>query len=205
MNMKTQIEIAEDLLGKFKIVDPFAMLAGGAVRDWRMNIEAKDLDIYLRLPNHNTEILREYLLDSVGIKSLSKMEKSTGNNYAKLPNLEYVYAGTYQDMPVNIMVMAKGVYEEVTKDFDIALCQCYYDGQNYHYSVDFETAITTGFVLVHSKYNGKEPHMKKMMDRFPQFKFVKEVAREQVDIQDYMSATAEKNVEDFLAKVLGID
>ncbi len=175
VDVKDQKREAKELLDKLRVVDPFVMIAGGAPRDWYFNTPAKDLDVYMRLPNHNTITLVENLARQVGIKNLTGMSKVTESSYAELPNLKWVFAGEYNGLPINLMVMDKGVREEVIKDFDLAICRAWFDGEKCHYFEEFEFCVQTRICLVHPKYTGKEAHIRKMAKRFPQFMFFKKV------------------------------
>lgn len=174
-DFECQKEVARSLLNKLRLVDPFAMIAGGAPRDWYFGNEAKDLDIYMRLPNHNTIALVDQLAAMVGISNLVGMEKVKESAYAELPNLKWVFAGTYNGVPINLMVMDQGVYEEIVKDFDVAICRAWFDGEQCHYMPEFNYCIQTRVCLVHPKYTGKEAHLRKMAKRFPEFMFYKKV------------------------------
>ena len=46
-SIEHQKAVAKEVLNKLKTVDIFAMLAGGACRDWYLNTEASDLDFYV--------------------------------------------------------------------------------------------------------------------------------------------------------------
>lgn len=56
MTKSKQINIAKEILTVLKIADPNSVLAGGAVRDWRiLDIAGRDLDFYTSLPAHRSE------------------------------------------------------------------------------------------------------------------------------------------------------
>ena len=175
MDVAGQKEEATELLSKLRLVDPFAMIAGGAPRDWYFNTPAKDLDVYMRLPNHNTIGLVTSLAVMVGITDFSPIDKIKESTYAELPNLKWVFEGRYNGIKVNLMVMEKGVQEEIIKDFDVAICRAWFDGKDCHYHEEFEFCIKTRVCLVHENYTGKEAHLRKMAKRFPQFMFFKKV------------------------------
>lgn len=179
MGVMDQKREGKELLDKLRVVDPFVMIAGGAPRDWYFDRSAKDLDIYLRLPNHNTITLVENLARAVGITGLGQLSKTSESSYAELPNLKWVFAGEYNGMPINLMVMDKGVREEIIKDFDVAICRAWFDGDKCHYFEEFDFCIKTRVCLVHPKYTGKEQHLRKMAKRFPQFMFFKKVEIEE--------------------------
>lgn len=182
MDVADQKREATELLSKLRMVDPFAMIAGGAPRDWYFNKSAKDLDVYMRLPNHNTVALVSDLARLVGITHLSKIDKVKESTYAELPNLKWVFIGEYNGLPINLMVMEKGVREEIIKDFDVAICRAWFDGEQCHYMEEFEFCVKTRVCLVHEKYTGKEAHVRKMAKRFPQFMFFKKVEIPEGDV-----------------------
>lgn len=167
---------ARELLTKLKRIDPFAMVAGGAPRDWYFNTPARDADIYLRLPNHNTLTLVTRLLQDLGMEEVGTIPqsmKSKENSYAELPNLKWVLEGIYNGLKINIMVMDKGVREEIIKDFDVSICRAWFDGNQCYYFADFEFTVKTGICTIHENYTGKELHIRKMAKRFPNFQFMK--------------------------------
>ncbi|WPK29285.1 hypothetical protein [Escherichia phage vB_EcoM_EP57] len=58
MTKSKQINIAKEILTVLKIADPNSVLAGGAVRDWRiLDIAGRDLDFYTSLPAHRKVLL----------------------------------------------------------------------------------------------------------------------------------------------------
>lgn len=175
MDVADQKREATELLSKLRLVDPFAMIAGGAPRDWYFNTPAKDLDVYMRLPNHNTIGLVNSLAAMVGITDFFPIDKIKESTYAELPNLKWVFEGRYNGVQVNLMVMEKGVREEIVKDFDVAICRAWFDGEKCHYHEEFEFCMKTRVCLVHENYTGKEAHLRKMAKRFPQFMFYKKV------------------------------
>ena len=174
-NVDKQQEIAATLIAALKPIDPFVMIAGGAPRDWYFNKLANDLDVYIRLPNHNTIGLVESLARLLGITNFHVMPKTTDTSYAELPNLKWVFEGYFQGMKVNLMIMDKGVREEIVKDFDVAICKAWFDGVESHYHEEFEFCVKTRVCVVHQNYTGKEAHVQRMAKRFPQFMFYKKL------------------------------
>lgn len=175
LTIENQKEYARNLINLLKNVDPFVMIAGGAPRDWHFNKLANDLDIYMRLPNHNTVALVTDLARSTGIEKFQPIAKVKESTYAELPNLSAVYEGYYRGMKVNLMVMSKGVGIEIVKDFDVGICKIWLDATGTHYHDEFEFCLRTRVCVVHPNYTGKEAHVRKMAQRFPQFMFYKKL------------------------------
>lgn len=169
-----QKQLATELLSKFRVIDPFAMIAGGAPRDWDFGQLANDLDVYLRMPNHSTLSLVELVCENFGITSLKQLVSNMSEAYAKLPNLKWVFEGYYEQQKVNVMVMEQGVREEIVSNFDVSLCECWFDGQNIHKTKNYNLTKEHNICFINKNYTGKETHIKKMMQRFPNIRFVKE-------------------------------
>lgn len=174
-NFKTQITFAEELLSKLQMIDPFAMVAGGAPRDWELKKYANDLDIYLRMPNHNTLTLVENVLRVFGVYKLRLLTKNENANYEKLPDLKWVFEGYYCNQRINIMVITKGIREEIVSNFDVSLCECWFDGNEIKSTNKYKLTKETKICFVHKNYTGKELHITKMMNRFTDYMFVKEI------------------------------
>lgn len=176
MNIDRQQDLAGLLLNVFKLIDPAAMIAGGAPRDWYFGKEARDIDIYFRAGNYSEEELTE-TLEGFGITELKLIPRTTteGTNYAELPGLLKVFGGNYCGLELNIMLMEKGCYWEIVKDFDTSICQCWWNGVTFTYSKAFKDTIESFVIMLHPKYNGREAHVRKIAKRFPDFRFAKEV------------------------------
>lgn len=180
--IEAQKTLAIALMEDLYPVDPFVMVAGGAPRDWDLGFEANDLDIYLRAPNHNTDSLRQKLLEFVGIRGIQKLGQNYGNgsNTAFIEGLEYVFEGTYSGQKVQIMFMSKGVHEEITRQFDVDINDIYMDVcGKVHVSEAYEIAMSTQVSYLREKYYGEEKHVLKMKERFPTISFIKPTKEQQ--------------------------
>ena len=167
--------IAQKLLQSAQCTDPFAMIAGGAVRDWYFNKTARDLDLYMRMPLQNTSALVkryiQFVLMGTNIRQLERNDPD--HNYAALPDLKWVYEFEFEGMKVNLMVMEKGVDTEILANFDTSICRCYFDGRESHFTEDFLTTVRTRTIIIHDNYTGEEAHIRKLAKYYPQFCFAK--------------------------------
>lgn len=181
--IEAQKTLAIALLEDLYPVDPFVMVAGGAPRDWNLGFEARDLDIYLRAPNHNTDTLRENLLKWIGIQDVQKLR---GENYdgsrSSLSDLECVFEGTFSGEKVQVMFMRKGVHAEITQKFDVDISDIYIDVQGKeHISEAYEIAMRNQVSHLREKYQGEEKHVLKMKTRFPTISFIKPTRDQQLE------------------------
>lgn len=167
--IQEQKEVALLLLSKLSFVDPNAMLAGGAVRDWRHGMVASDLDFYLKAPNHKQSDI-EHLLQKLGCISIKKLEKNTDKVYKELPYISSVWEAYYGDTRLNFIFLESDLKVNIIHYFSNALCECFMkDGGFVEYSKDFEEAILTK--KVKTRYGLNHPHIIKMAGKFPDYHF----------------------------------
>lgn len=182
-----QRSVAKDLLSQISLVDPSAILAGGAVRDWYLGKPANDLDIYVRCPNHETYSEKVSMLKNIGLIYVNKLSKNSEVNYASLPGLLHVFEGHYCNMKVNIMFMSANTYSErIIENFDCSICECFMnkDGE-YFYSNNFFKTIESKVIFVNERYTGNEQHLIKMAERFPEYLLAKIIKRSKKEIDSF--------------------
>lgn len=168
--IQEQKQVAILLLSKLCFVDPNALLAGGAVRDWRFKKEAADLDFYLKAPNHKEENIQN-LLQKLGCLSITKMKKNTDVVYKELPYISSVWEAYYDNTRLNFIFLEQQSRKNIIHHFSNALCECFMKDDGFiEYSKDFEEAILTKDVK--SRYMLNHPHIQKMKSKFPDYNFV---------------------------------
>lgn len=178
MTKSSQITLAREILTVLKIADPRSILAGGAVRDWRMlDTAGRDLDFYTSLPAYNGEAeIKEFIataLRGTDIKLLGS--KDLPENYSSMVGLKHVFEFERDGQLCNLMIMERGYLAQVAHNFDTSVCQASFDGDAYWYSDDFEVTLATGICFLHKDAKGDAKHVRKLADRFPQMRFVREV------------------------------
>lgn len=166
--IKIQIELASLLLHNLKLVDPSAILAGGAPRDWQRNQEASDLDFYLRAPNHNTNSSRVLLLNSLGITAVDNITASDPQ-YKGMPGLVAIYEGYKNKERINV-IFREGS-ECHWEFFSNSLSMIYFNGYKTTLTELYELTMKTGIVFISKGYDCNHPHIKKMKSKFPQYKY----------------------------------
>lgn len=171
-----QKSVAKELLYKISLVDPSAILAGGAVRDWYLGNPAKDLDIYIRCPNHIKLSDKIDMLKKIGLSNAKQLSKNSEENYASVSGLLSVFEGCYSGVKVNIMFMDLTEIDGISlvENFDCSICECFMDKDNkYYYSSNFIKTIESKVIFVDQRHAGNEPHIVKMANRFPEYIFAK--------------------------------
>lgn len=109
-----------DLLSK-KFDTP--IVAGGAVRDYQLGVQPKDIDVFVfGVAGGSDEIKAAY-------PWLQPMEKESSNEYSTMKDVQVVWEGTWEKLKINVVWM-----EHVEKDgeslvstFDFGLCRIWWE------------------------------------------------------------------------------
>ena len=178
MTKSKQINITKEILTVLKIADPNSVLAGGAVRDWRiLDIAGRDLDFYTSLPAHRSEEQIQELIASalMGTNVRKLGNKEASDNYEGVTGLKHVFEFERDGQLCNLMIMEPSVMTTFLNEFDLSICQAAFDGKDCYYSKDFETTLETGICFLHKDVREDAKHVIKIATRFPYLRFVKEV------------------------------
>lgn len=167
--IKEQKDLAKEVLETLSIADPSAILAGGAVRDWRFGNSAKDLDFYFRLPNHYSVLLQKTFLQDLGVVSIKELLPSD-SEYQHMNEILKVFEGEYKGQLCNFMVMRENTTMWWT-GFSNSLCECFMVKSGVcSYSKSFEDSLVSKVIKVKQGYTLDNPHIQKMKLKFPDYK-----------------------------------
>ena len=170
MSIPEQKVIADELLDCLSIICPNVILAGGAPRDWYMNKEANDLDIYFSL-YEGTASSHSYQLERVlpkGVKKVkTEFEGNTNPLYKHMKHLKRIYYMEYKGLDVQLILLneAKDVWRAVD-NIDCSICKIWYKNSVIHTTTPFLKTMKTKFMFLNEDYNWSDYHPKKMVDRF---------------------------------------
>lgn len=144
MNIEQQKRIAKEVLGKIKVLDYRAIIAGGAARDWYFNNLANDVDIFYYheegkwcLDNIRREIgLLKVLLgvdhiDVLGFNSAKGQNNAEPeddfNNYQKNPDIVNVFECVIEGAKFQFIQLKK---QNVNiNKFAYNMCQAWSNGE----------------------------------------------------------------------------
>ena len=175
-SIEHQKAVAKEVLNKLKIVDIFAMLAGGACRDWYLNNEASDLDFYVHYSDSYPQwALRKTFsnllgtkMDIVGKKG-EKLNNSSDVIYTQDHNISFVLGGVDDGIDVQVIIINKPFFNVSNFCFDI--CQAYsLDIDNIQTTASFDRAVKHKTIQVTGGfYSQKDAYTKKIKEKFPDY------------------------------------
>jgi hypothetical protein len=172
----TQKRIANELLFKLEADDPFAIIAGGAPRDWFLGREATDLDFYICIPTDITQSAFERQLFSLGIPNATYSRMSLEDaRYIVNPLVRWVLNFEREGVKCQLIVMKESTLTSVVGYFPLSICMTWYKN-GIIYEVDERdvfglTVRKKAIVKTGTEYSSDGWYIGKILAKFPDFTY----------------------------------
>jgi hypothetical protein len=172
MNIEQQKEIATELLNKLELSDPYAILAGGAPRDWYFGNIARDLDFWMVM-KYPVEVVKQILYKH-GLEGLVfRWGDNIPHDYKLNPDIRCVVDAVYKGQAVQIVLVKNTTFGQVEK-FPLSICQIWYKGGLAHATQAFKFSVKESVILkTNNIYGDGHKYITKILDKFPGFKYYK--------------------------------
>lgn len=168
----SQKAVADKILDKLFSIDPFAICAGGAPRDWHFGKPATDLDIFFHTSVDQLTIVAE-MLRHVGIDTdLVQSADNLPEWYKLNPSLLCVYPTIVDGVNVQIMLMKDKTHCSVIPHFPFSICKAWY--KNGHVSLDRDFTVAERqkvVVRTNTVYNDEHKYVQKIKAKFSDWHF----------------------------------
>lgn len=180
MSIEKQKKVANDILDKLSIIDPYCILAGGAPRDWYFGNEAKDLDFYFYSNGSTVSAVQSQLGKILGkdVKVLfepverlhAKGENEIKDLYKTMKSLVRIFEAEVDGIKCQLMQLEdpKGCFK-VLDNMSVSICKVWYKGGKINLSKDFKLTLASKAMFLSEGYSWSDPHPKKIIGRFPHF------------------------------------
>jgi hypothetical protein len=169
MSLDKQKALADGILSGLKVISPYAILAGGAPRDWYFSEEAKDLDFYLYSSAITVNAAKKQIASALGISAdrvVHKAEHEVGV-YQTMKCLRRIFDVYDYHMPVQIMQLQEPSDEfKVVDSMSTSICRVWYEGGEIHKTKDFLLTAKSGILFLDADYSWSDPHPTKIRERF---------------------------------------
>lgn len=164
--------VADKILDKLFPIDPFAIVAGGAPRDWHFGKPATDIDVFFHTNVRQITIV-EQMLKHVGIEiSQSRTADNLPEWYKLNPNLLYVYETVVDGVTVQIMLMNAHTHDSVIPQFPFTICKAWYKHGRIELDREFKKCERHKIVVQTNKlYSDEHKYVQKMKGKFPEWEF----------------------------------
>lgn len=171
--IKGQQATADKTLKMVYPISPFAIVAGGAPRDWIMGKEASDIDVFVNINPKLTVEQTLSVLESVGFNSVILTEHKDDDflNYLKNPNIINVYSYMLDGIKVQIINLNTSSFK-IVDTFAFNICKVWYKNNKIVTTPDFNWAVTEKTIIKQGElYACSEKYKQKIKDKFPDFKY----------------------------------
>lgn len=177
MSIELQKLIADEVLDRLCLIDPHAILAGYAVRDWYFNKEASDLDIFFYAPQASNLTMMYKMFNQAGfIICGTKLGEAIPELYKKNPELKAVYETIIKGVKVQLVRMSSPTHNSVLPNFPLNICMAWYKDGQAHYTKHFLRSVKYKCIYKTSDiYNKEHQYIKKICDKFPDYKYYSSV------------------------------
>ncbi len=162
---------ADNILEKLFPIDPYAICAGGAARDWYLGKVATDLDFFIHSNNTVTKVRQQ--LEAVGIQ-VNKGQSAEGlpEHYKCNPHLSCVFSFKWNNQAAQVMVMHEPTFHSVIPQFPLSICKAWYKNGRIDVTSDFKRSIKHKVIVkTNDIYNDEHAYLKKILDKFPEYKY----------------------------------
>lgn len=172
--IEQQKKVAQEIYKKLKIIDPYALLAGGAPRDWYFGNLANDLDFYFFSTGVTVASVVNQLSSIMGVKvNAIEWDKDSHQHgqYKSMPFLRRVLEAEIGGEKVQFMQLTEpNAQFKVVDAMDVSICKvwCRVD-MSVHMHQDFKITLASHTMFLSDGYNWSDRHPQKIADRFPKF------------------------------------
>lgn len=168
-----QQDQADEILGKLFLIDPYAICAGGAPRDWHFGKVATDLDFFIcpssYLPSHKVK----QQLENVGLTIVAtKYAENLPDVYKRNPHLGQVFEVEYHGSNVQIMRMHEPTFRSVLPQFPLSICKAWYKNHKIRLDRDFTRGENHKVIVkTNTVYNDEHAYVQKILAKFPEYRY----------------------------------
>ena len=191
-----QKDVAKSVLKKLQTLDLYAVLAGGACRDWMLDKEATDLDFYLYYnPKYPASSLKEVLVSLFGDIDVTEVERKPNDWYDNLEeddrkrfdnkilsnhgfrytsdkSISNVFEFTIDGVKCQAIFKNDLVYaENLISSFCFNICQAYsLNIDEIKTTPKFDKAVKHKAIEITGEfYSQKDAYIKKIKNKFPDY------------------------------------
>lgn len=159
------------ILHKLQAIDPYVLLAGGAVRDSYLDIEPNDYDVFLYVPENQPmwSIYKRFEALGMKIVLIGFDGDEISQDYKINPMIRYVFQLIDPELSikVQIIVLNQPTFK-IVDTFPLSICKAWYTpSRGIRLENDFKLTIVTRQIFqTNQLYADGHKYLRKIVDRF---------------------------------------
>ncbi len=184
--IQLQKQIAEDVLKKLYLIDPHAIVAGGAVRDWFFEKPASDIDVFFHVKPQitNTTLNRMFFECGIHTEVVHTWEEDPTGLYKRNPHIKQVMEFSENGQKIQLIQMTESTYNSVVPHFPLNICKAWFKGGESYFSKEFHWSKKYNVIVKTSElYASGDKYINKILGKFPEMKYFENKA----DFMDYIT------------------
>lgn len=176
MTIDKQKLIADTIMSKLEVIDPYCILAGGAPRDWYFGETANDLDFYYYSNAMTISRSKKQLERALGseVEVVFEPQERRGSNkdgvldlYKTMKDLRRIFEANIDGVKVQFMqLVSPNSSFNVLGQMSVSICKVWYKGGKSRYHQDFKLSVASKSMFLSDGYSWTDPHPSKIKERF---------------------------------------
>lgn len=172
-----QMKYADAALYRIQIIDPKARVAGGAPRNWALDLEANDIDIFMKCPRSQQTMtdLQQTLRKLIpgDWESIEPPTINDSSEYKMNSDVEDVFeleAG--QERPKIQVIRLSTSTTCLFENFPLSISKIWYHNGEIHTTKDFDISVKHKVIYkTMEEYSDTHPYIKKVRDAFSDYRY----------------------------------
>lgn len=173
VSIDIQKKVADEVLDKLFLIDPYCIVAGGAVRDWYFNKSASDIDVFFHVREGITFSVIERMIKKAGLNVVRiRTDVSIPEWYKKNQAIKAVMDMEIDGVMVQLVLLRTPTWKSAVPHFPLSICKAWYKNGVSHYEEEFKISVMYDTIFLTSElYNNGDAYIKKIKGKFPDMKF----------------------------------
>jgi hypothetical protein len=180
-----QRAVADKALSMVYTIDPFAIVAGGAPRDWYLRRVATDIDLFFSVRDGVQIGIVHKILEKAGF-SIFRVKTGEGlpEWYKINPKIKAVFESNIDGICVQIILVDKKTFD-VVDEFPLSICKTWYKNGRIVLEQDFIRSIKRKVIYkTNNLYANGHVYLKKILAKFPDYRYYDSLEKLALDVLD---------------------
>lgn len=167
MSIEHQKQVADKILEGLFLIDPYAIVAGGAPRDWHFNEEASDIDVFFHVDRTLTVgTVNKMLSKILPAHNKCVCDDDLPVSYEKNKALRCVRSYVIDGVNVQLIELHSPCWN-IVDTFPVNMCKAWYKNGRVVLERDFILGENTKLLYMTNKlYGHKDRYVEKITDKF---------------------------------------
>jgi hypothetical protein len=169
-----QRAVADKILGQLHLLDPNALVAGGAPRDWYLRRIATDIDVFIHFPRQmqGQGAFGKTLGRLTGTQWVSLSRHDDSSEYEMNPGVEDVYESYVEGFKIQVIRLNHHA-QLASAQFPLSLSQVTYTaGWGIYANRNFELSVKHKAIFkILPDYDDSHKYIAKIRKQFPEYEY----------------------------------